>query len=300
MLFTNKQLGNFAKDPAVVRFRDQYYLYYTIKYNHADFGAPEKIGIGIAQSRDLEEWENIGELPLEDACEKNGVGAPGAVVLEGRIHLFYQTYGNGAKDALCHAVSEDGLHFTKDKTNPVYHPEATWCCGRAIDADVCVFKGNLLLYYATRDHAMRVQMIGGAYAPLNSDFSHNCWKPLANEPLLSPELDWEGECIEAPAVIENRGRLFLFYGGAYNCSPQQVGCAVSDDGIHFTRLSSQPFLPNGVAGEWNSCESGHPYIFRDNDGRTYLFYQGSADGGKTFYLSKKEIWFDADNLPRLK
>lgn len=300
MLFTNKQLGNFAKDPAVVRFRDQYYLYYTIKYNHADFGAPEKIGIGIAQSRDLEEWENIGELPLEDACEKNGVGAPGAVVLEGRIHLFYQTYGNGAKDALCHAVSEDGLHFTKDKTNPIYHPEATWCCGRAIDADVCVFKGKLLLYYATRDHAMRVQMIGGAYAPLNSDFSHNCWKPLANEPLLSPELDWEGECIEAPAVIENRGRLFLFYGGAYNCSPQQVGCAVSDDGIHFTRLSSQPFLPNGVAGEWNSCESGHPYIFRDNDGRTYLFYQGSADGGKTFYLSKKEIWFDADNLPRLK
>ena len=300
MLFTNKQLGNFAKDPAVVRFRDQYYLYYTIKYNHADFGAPEKLGIGIAQSRDLEEWENIGELPLEDACEKNGVGAPGAVVLEGRIHLFYQTYGNGAKDALCHAVSEDGLHFTKDKTNPVYHPEATWCCGRAIDADVCVFKGKLLLYYATRDHAMRVQMIGGAYAPLNSDFSHNCWKPLANEPLLSPELDWEGECIEAPAVIENRGRLFLFYGGAYNCSPQQVGCAVSDDGIHFTRLSSQPFLPNGVAGEWNSCESGHPYIFRDNDGRTYLFYQGSADGGKTFYLSKKEIWFDADNLPRLK
>ena len=300
MLFTNKQLGNFAKDPAVVRFRDQYYLYYTIKYNHADFGAPEKIGIGIAQSRDLEEWDNIGELPLEDACEKNGVGAPGAVVLEGRIHLFYQTYGNGAKDALCHAVSEDGLHFTKDKTNPVYHPEATWCCGRAIDADVCVFKGKLLLYYATRDHAMRVQMIGGAYAPLNSDFSHNCWKPLANEPLLSPELDWEGECIEAPAVIENRGRLFLFYGGAYNCSPQQVGCAVSDDGIHFTRLSSQPFLPNGVAGEWNSCESGHPYIFRDNDGRTYLFYQGSADGGKTFYLSKKEIWFDADNLPRLK
>lgn len=300
MLFTNKQLGNFAKDPAVVRFRDQYYLYYTIKYNHADFGAPEKIGIGIAQSRDLEEWENIGELPLEDACEKNGVGAPGAVVLEGRIHLFYQTYGNGAKDALCHAVSEDGLHFTKDKTNPVYHPEATWCCGRAIDADVCVFKGKLLLYYATRDHAMRVQMIGGAYAPLNSEFSHNRWKPLANEPLLSPELDWEGECIEAPAVIENRGRLFLFYGGAYNCSPQQVGCAVSDDGIHFTRLSSQPFLPNGVAGEWNSCESGHPYIYRDNDGRTYLFYQGSADGGKTFYLSKKEIWFDADNLPRLK
>lgn len=300
MLFTNKQLGNFAKDPAVVHYQDRYYLYYTIKYNHESFGAPEKIGIGIAQSRDLEEWEDAGELPLEDACEKNGVGAPGAIVLDGRIHLFYQTYGNGAKDALCHAVSEDGLHFVKDKTNPVYQPEATWCCGRAIDADVCVFKDKLLLYYATRDHAMRVQMLGGAYAPLHSDFSKNYWTPLADETLLSPELDWEGECIEAPAVIENEGRLFLFYGGAYNCSPQQIGCAVSDDGIRFTRLSDQPFLPNGAAGEWNSCESGHPYVFRDDDGRVYLFYQGSADGGRTFYLSKKEIWFDADNLPRLK
>lgn len=300
MLFTNKQLGNFAKDPAVVRYQDRYYLYYTIKYNHEAFGAPEKIGIGIAQSRDLEEWEEAGELPLEDACEKNGVGAPGAVVLDGRVHLFYQTYGNGAKDALCHAVSEDGLHFVKDKTNPVYQPEATWCCGRAIDADVCVFKDKLLLYYATRDHAMRVQMLGGAYTSLHSDFSKNCWTPLADETLLSPELDWEGECIEAPAVIENEGRLFLFYGGAYNCSPQQIGCAVSDDGIRFTRLSDQPFLPNGAAGEWNSSESGHPYVFRDDGGRVYLFYQGSADGGRTFYLSKKEIWFDADNLPHLK
>ena len=157
----------------MVRFQDCYYLFYTIKYNYTQLGALEKIGIGIAQSYDLEEWEDAGGLPLEYAYEKIGAGAPGAIVLEGCVHLFYQTYGNGAKDALCHAVSEDGLHFTKDKANPIYRPDTSWCCGRAIDADVSVFKGKLFLYYATRDHAMRVQMADGAYAGLGSDFSNH-------------------------------------------------------------------------------------------------------------------------------
>ena len=60
----------------------------------------------------------------------------------GKIHLFYQTYGNWEKDAICHAWSQDGIHFTKNPENPVFHPAATWCCGRAIDADVCVFGGK--------------------------------------------------------------------------------------------------------------------------------------------------------------
>ena len=56
-------------------------------------------------------------------------------------------------------------------------------------------------------------------------------------------------------------------------------------------------LPNGQAGSWNCCESGHPYAFQDDDGRYYLFYQGSADMGKTWYLSRAEIGFDERNTP---
>ena len=85
----------------------------------------------------------------------------------------------------------------------------------------------------------------------------------------------------------------MFYGGSYNCTPQQIGCAVSEDGIFFERVVHEPFLPCGRAGTWNSSESGHPYVFRDDDERIYLFYQGSADGGKTWYLSKEEIQWEA-------
>jgi hypothetical protein len=286
MLFTNESLNRFAKDPAVVRFHDRYLLYYSVKYGDGRFG------IGIAASTDLENWQPCGEIPLDTPCEMNGIAAPGAIVLQDKVHLFYQTYGNVAKDAICHALSEDGLHFTKNPENPVFAPPATWCCGRAIDADVCIFGGRLHLYFATRDHQMKVQKVGGAWAEVNSGFGRSAWTLLAQQSLLTPELKWEGECIEAPATIADGGKVYMFYGGSYNCTPQQIGCAVSEDGVFFQRVCPAPFISCGAPDTWNSSESGHPYVFRDPvDGRVHLFYQGSADMGKTWYLSRAEIAF---------
>lgn len=39
------------------------------------------------------------------------------------------------------------------------------------------------------------------------------------------------------------GKVYMFYAGAYNNCPQQIGVAVSRDGIHFERLSDSPFYP---------------------------------------------------------
>ena len=292
MLFTNTELNHFAKDPAVVRFHGRYILYYSICHDDGRFG------VGIAESQDMEIWALRGEVPQDMACEAQGIAAPGAIVLEDRVHLFYQTYGNGRRDAICHAVSTDGLTFEKNPENPVFSPEPTWCCGRAIDADVCVFGGKLLLYFATRDHDMVVQKLGGAWAALDSGFGRGAWTPLARQSLLIPELKWEGECIEAPATVVQDDLVYLFYGGSYNCTPQQIGCAVSRDGVFFERVSAEPFIPCGAPDAWNSSESGHPYAFRDDDGRVYLFYQGSADGGKTWSLSRVEIALE-DGRPHL-
>ena len=157
----------------------------------------------------------------------------------------------------------------------------------------------LYLYFATRDHAFAIQKVGGACAALDSGFGRDAWRQLARQTLVHPEFLWEGACIEAPATLVHNGRLYLFYGGSYNCTPQQIGCAVSDDGIFFQKLFTEPLLPCGGPQDWNSSESGHPYAFADDDGRCYLFYQGSADMGKTWYLSRKEILFGHAGIPRL-
>jgi len=296
MLFADTSRGRpFSKDPAVVFFQDRYWLYYS-RPPFGDGRPGDGWAIGIASSQDLENWQVVGEiLPAAD-YERNGQCAPGAIVLNGQVHLFYQTYGNGPRDAICHAVSDDGLAFARDATNPVFSASGGWNCGRAIDADVIPYGPDLLLYFATRDPEMKVQMLGVASASLDSDFGRAAWTQRCEASILAPELPWEMTCIEAPALCRKGERLFMFYGGAYNNSPQQIGVAASPDGLHWTRLSEQPFLPNGVPGSWNQSESGHPFCFQDPNGHDYLFYQGDSDGGQTWYLSKVEIGWK-DGLP---
>ena len=298
MMFTEKGGSReaFAKDPAVIKFKGEYFLYYSTYFNE---DGVEKLGIGIAKSNDGENWESVSKIPLTQDCESRGIGAPGAIILNGQVHLFYQSYGNWELDAICHAVSEDGVYFQKDETNPIFRPLNDWCVGRAIDADVVVFKDKLFLYFATRDHEFKVQKIGVAYADLTSDFSRNCWTQAVSRAIVEPEYEWEKKCIEAPATLVVDGKVYMFYGGAYNCEPQQIGVAVSKDGINFEKCFDYPFLECGKKGEWNSYESGHPYVFEDEDGKIWLYYQGTNDMGKSWYISRKEIVFK-DGIPILE
>ncbi|MFZ1757290.1 MAG: family 43 glycosylhydrolase [Caldilineaceae bacterium] len=289
MYFVDTSRGRpFAKDPAVARLGDDYFLYYSVP-PYGDGRESDGWSIGIAASRDLDQWQKVGEVLPAEGVEAKGICAPGVLVRDGQVHLFYQTYGNGPHDAICHAVSKDGLTFQRNPSNPIFRPTEAWNCGRAIDADVIVWNDRLLLYYATRDPDFRVQMLGVAAAPLASDYSRDVWEQWGDGPILRPELAWEQECIEAPALCIHDGRLVMFYAGAYNNAPQQVGVAVSDDGVTWTRLWDKPFLPNGEPGAWNSSESGHPFLFSDADGATHLFFQGNNDRGQSWYLSRRRV-----------
>jgi predicted GH43/DUF377 family glycosyl hydrolase len=287
----------FSKDPSVIRFQDRYLMYFSLPpfdKAHATPQSPRGWSIGIAQSADLNHWTKVAELwPAQD-CDQNGLCAPGAIVLDGKVHLFYQTYGNGAKDAICHAVSDDGLTFTRDATNPVFRPTGDWNSGRAIDAEVFPVDGKLMMYFATRDPEMKTQMIGVAAADLDSDFSRGQWKQLVDDPILKPELPWEGLCIEAPTLLRRGKTLFMFYAGNYNNKPQQVGVATSHDGIAWKRMFTEPILENGNEGEWNSSESGHPGVLVDEKGQTHLFFQGNNDRGKTWWLARVPIKWTGD------
>ena len=285
----------FAKDPCVIRFRGRGYLYFSKQL--VEETGYDRFVIGIAVSDDLENWEEVGVILPEQDAEGRGLAAPGAIVLDGMIHLFYQSYGQFPRDYICHATSTDGIHFDRDETNPVVIPEGDWNVHRAIDADVAVFGDELFLYWATRDQEMKIQMLGVSTAKRGSGFHRGDWVQRCTESVLKPELPWEQECIEAPAALARDDRVYLFYAGAYNCSPQQIGCAVSDDGVHFIRIQDKPLLTNGPADAWNASESGHPYVFEDEDGKVYLFYQGSPDGGRNWFLSRAIIVFDEAGVP---
>lgn len=130
------------------------------------------------------------------------------------------------------------------------------------------------LYYATRTPDYSTQIIGVAMAPAHTDFSKQAWKSPVNHPVLVPEYPWEEKCVEGASVVQMGDEMFMFYAGAYNNRPQQIGVAKSSDGIHWTKLSNKPFLMNGDPGTWNCCESGHPHLFKTRKGKHIYFIKG--------------------------
>jgi len=102
----------------------------------------------------------------------------------------------------------------------------------------------------------------------------------------------------APGVRKIDGQIHLFaqnpVPGAKMVDPfmnQAIWHATSDDGIHFKRWSDKPVLPHGTEGSWNAWESGHPGVFKDDDGQIYLFYQGKATLDGTYRLSCLKVEF---------
>ena len=74
---------------------------------------------------------------------------------------------------------------------------------------------------------------------------------------------------------------------------------MSPDGVNWTRLSERPLLANGAPGAWNSSESGHPGVVGLRAGRTFLFFQGNPDQGKTWELAAIELeWHSGRPAPK--
>ncbi len=283
----------YAKDPTVVYFDNSYYMYYSIP--PGDKENQNGWHIGVATSTDLDHWKKAGEIHPAAGYEQKGLCAPDAEVIDGKVHLFYQTYGNGPKDAICHAVSTDGINFVRNTTNPIFAPTGNWNAGRAIDAEVYIDGNSAYLYWATRGPDYKQQMLGVSMAPMSRGFDRNSWKQVSKEPLLKPELPWEINCIEAATVFEDHGKFYMFYAGAYNHEGQQIGLAMSKDLVNWKRTSDEPVLAKGGAKDWNATESGHPGVFIDSDGTKWLFYQGNPDKGYTNYLSKIKFEITPDD-----
>ena len=74
-------------------------------------------------------------------------------------------------------------------------------------------------------------MQGVAVAPGNTNFNREDWIQVTDSSILYPVYPWEGKCIEGASIAKKGDKLYMFYAGAYNNAPQQIGVAESEDGI---------------------------------------------------------------------
>lgn len=111
-------------DPnGLIFYKGYYHLFYQYNPKHSNW---DSMHWGHAVSLDMLHWK---DLPIAltpdqpyDASEEGGCFSGSAIEKDGRLYLFYSaTVKKGEKvlQTQCMAYSDDGVHFTKYKDNPV-------------------------------------------------------------------------------------------------------------------------------------------------------------------------------------
>lgn len=98
------------------------------------------------------------------------------------------------------------------------------------------------------------------------------------EPILQPELRWEGDYIAANgAAVVADDRVFYWYqAGPRNRT--SIGAAASSDGERWDRVAAGPVLEPGARGSWDESAVGDPYAVRCGE-TFYLYYLGQNGFG---------------------
>lgn len=107
--------------------------------------------------------------------------------------------------------------------------------------------------------------------------------------LLRPEDGgaWERGGLYKSWLMELDGRFWLFYNAKDRATGpwgEQTGAAVSDDLMHWRRVSENPLLPTGVPGDPDDRFASDPCVLRADDGTWVMFYFGLRAGGQAVDL----------------
>lgn len=101
----------------------------------------------------------------------------------------------------------------------------------------------------------------------------------AGKPVIDrgPEGAWDAYAVDNPFLFIEQGTAYCFYEAQDKPFDQggheQVGLAVSRDGIRWEKWKDNPILDVGPKGSWDSVVAKLPVVIRHN-AEYYLFYSG--------------------------
>jgi beta-fructofuranosidase len=210
-------------------------------------------------SRDLVEW-NV----LEDAFGPGPAGSPDAggiwtgslIEHEGTFHFFYTGYDpdHPNPQRICRATSDDLVHWTKDKANPLFGPDPTWY--EPIDwRDPFIFRNEdgsgFTMLIAAREKAGPVLRRGCIAAATSPDLESWTVAP----PRWAPRLTHVMECPELFRLGDHWYLVFSRY---------------SEQAQTIYRVASSPL------GPWQSRP------LDSIDGRRFYAAKSASDGTRRF------------------
>lgn len=173
------------------------------------------------------------------------------------------------KDSLAVVTGTDGIHWSEPRIILEPQPETGW--EDKLNRNAVVKRGDIYhMWYCgqARDYTR----IG--YATSQDGYT---WTRYSDEPIMIPELPWEGRSLMCPHVLwdEEQGLFKMWYSAGETYEPDAIGYAVSADGVHWRKHPANPIFTPGKAS-WEQDKVTACQVFK-RDGQYLMFYIGFED-----------------------
>ncbi len=288
--YLNPVLDRDFPDPAVLRDVDgRFYAYatQTISGGHT-------INIQVARSRDLVQWEHMGDaLPQKPswAASKQNFWAPHVVYDAGaRKYLMYYSAERDQDATKCLAVASSDV-----PAGPFSDSGEPLLCGESFEhIDPMAFddpaSSKRLLYWGSAAKPIRVQEL----APDRLRFAAGS----TPRDVIFPDSGRDyRSLIEGAWVIYREGTYYLFFSGDLCCGPNAryalMVARARDAFGPFEELEAPVLEQNGV---WRA--PGHNGVIPDDAGTDWILYHAIRTEPNREMLLDRIVW--RDGWPRVE
>jgi arabinan endo-1,5-alpha-L-arabinosidase len=287
--YLNPVLDRDFPDPAVMRDADGWFYAYGTQ---SESGG-KTLNIQVARSRDLVQWEHLGDaLPEKPrwAATKQVIWAPHVVHDPGLSGYFmYYSAEQDADSGKCLAVA------TADRpTGPFADAGEPLICGERFEhIDPMAFDdprtGKRLLYWGSASKPIRVREL----APDRMRFAD---QSAATDLVFADSGRAYSRLVEGAWVIYRAGIYYLFYSGDRCCGPNAnyaLMVARSTDALGPFELLGTPVIERSA--EWNA--PGHNCVVTDDQGTDWILYHAMREAPRRLMLLDRVEY--RDGWPRV-
>ena len=283
--------SEFVTMPSVLFVDSVYHMWYcygnTQNFNY----------IGHAFSYDEINWikdslnNPVLEGGLPGSWDAYGISVPQVLFIDSLYHMWYKGYSTSSyagHGAIGHAVSNDGIIWTKDTlNNPVLDVGATgewddvWIASGSV-----IFDGNIYhMWYHGWNGIDEQKRIGHAI----SQHPDSIWTKDSNNPVLSYETGkWDYPRVDAPRVVFVDTIFHMWYLGG-NFFTWRIGHATSSDGSAWIKDDqNNPVLNWGVPNSWDDYGLGFCSVLFDSVEEEFKMWYSGYDNplsGRIGYAS---------------
>ena len=248
--------------PSVVYDGLEYHLWYTGKDAGGNFA------IGYANSYDGINWTKYSNNPIltpgtSGSWDDLLISAPRIIKINDTFRMWYWG-SDGSNTRIGHAISYDGINWTKRAVNPVMD------VGKSGEWDDYTVRDHTIIKDG-QTYKMWYQGVSTAdkwHWEIGYAESSDCisWSKHPDSVFSANSSSyWESGGVMMPSIIKRGSTYKMWYAGENTPTGNniKIGYTESPDGINWSRVVTDPVLDSGNPSEWDYPSVWDPFVMYD-------------------------------------